>query len=248
MALITCPECKQQISDQATSCPNCGYPLAQSSDPLGCTPQNTEPEPMASTTVIAKPAKKKRAVAIIGAVCAILACVVVFIMIQVGQKSKAAEARETYISNLNLFSTYTLSGAAEAEATCNLTKKVWYDTIYENIEEDTILYTTTNGIFHEDFNDSLTALYSSDKMVEMVKTIKENQTQVDELYKALLSPTSEFEKCYEAVENLYDVYRKFTNLAISPSGSLQTYAANFSEYDDEFMECRDKLELLIPEE
>ena len=66
MALITCPECKQQISDQATSCPNCGYPLAQSGDPLGCTPQNTEPEPMASTTVIAKPAKKKRAVAIIG--------------------------------------------------------------------------------------------------------------------------------------------------------------------------------------
>ena len=27
MALITCPECGKQISDQAEACPNCGYPL-----------------------------------------------------------------------------------------------------------------------------------------------------------------------------------------------------------------------------
>jgi len=27
MALITCPECKKKISDNADSCPNCGYQL-----------------------------------------------------------------------------------------------------------------------------------------------------------------------------------------------------------------------------
>lgn len=27
MALITCPECGKQISERATNCPNCGYPL-----------------------------------------------------------------------------------------------------------------------------------------------------------------------------------------------------------------------------
>lgn len=27
MALINCPECKREISDQALSCPNCGFPL-----------------------------------------------------------------------------------------------------------------------------------------------------------------------------------------------------------------------------
>lgn len=27
MALIFCPECRKQISDQSVSCPNCGYPL-----------------------------------------------------------------------------------------------------------------------------------------------------------------------------------------------------------------------------
>jgi hypothetical protein len=27
MTLISCPECKKEISDSAESCPNCGYPL-----------------------------------------------------------------------------------------------------------------------------------------------------------------------------------------------------------------------------
>lgn len=29
MAIITCPECGKEISDQATSCPNCGYPIKE---------------------------------------------------------------------------------------------------------------------------------------------------------------------------------------------------------------------------
>lgn len=28
MALISCPECSRQISDQTPSCPGCGYPIA----------------------------------------------------------------------------------------------------------------------------------------------------------------------------------------------------------------------------
>ena len=27
MALIVCPECGKQVSDQAESCPHCGYPI-----------------------------------------------------------------------------------------------------------------------------------------------------------------------------------------------------------------------------
>lgn len=33
MALINCPECQKQISDQAQSCPQCGYPLARKAQP-----------------------------------------------------------------------------------------------------------------------------------------------------------------------------------------------------------------------
>ena len=33
MALTTCPECTKRVSSQAVTCPNCGYPLAQSQQP-----------------------------------------------------------------------------------------------------------------------------------------------------------------------------------------------------------------------
>lgn len=29
MALIECPECKKEVSNQASNCPNCGYPLSE---------------------------------------------------------------------------------------------------------------------------------------------------------------------------------------------------------------------------
>jgi len=29
MAMINCPDCKREVSDKATSCPGCGYPLQQ---------------------------------------------------------------------------------------------------------------------------------------------------------------------------------------------------------------------------
>lgn len=34
MALVQCPECASQVSDQATACPKCGYPLAVKPQPV----------------------------------------------------------------------------------------------------------------------------------------------------------------------------------------------------------------------
>ena len=30
MAIVNCPECNQEVSDKASTCPSCGYPLQQS--------------------------------------------------------------------------------------------------------------------------------------------------------------------------------------------------------------------------
>lgn len=36
MALVKCPECGKEISDRASACPNCGYPLAKErNNPIG---------------------------------------------------------------------------------------------------------------------------------------------------------------------------------------------------------------------
>ena len=34
MVLLTCPECGGKVSDQATSCPHCGYPISKIEKPI----------------------------------------------------------------------------------------------------------------------------------------------------------------------------------------------------------------------
>lgn len=258
MALITCPECEQLVSDQATSCPKCGFPLSAVS-----VDKNTSEEaavtPVAEETVFtAPPNKKPILIACIAVTCVILIAVAGFLFKKAADEKAAAEAqaaaeqaaleaRNEYISNLNSFLWESLSGAADAESVCNLTQSVWHDTIFEEYDSETEQYTKTNGVYHDDFNTSLQKLYSSDKIIDAIATIQSNQDTVNQLYVALQNPTEEFQTCYDVVDELFSAYSNLTDLAISPTGSLNTYSESFTDYDTVFLEQYNKLKLLIPE-
>lgn len=239
MALITCPECHQQISDQATACPNCGFPLSKDT--------NTTPpiEPQTNNTAVAKPRNKKK---IVITVCVVLCVLLSALAALLVKQNSEKKARAEYIADLNDFLLSSLSGAAEAENLCNLTYNVWYDTIYENYRAETAPYTKINGTFRDDFNDSLITLYADDSTIETISEINSNRTIVDEIYKRLSNPTDEFQSCYAVVDEMYSAYHQLTELAINPSGTLQSYRENFGQYDNAYMEQYNKLGLLIPEE
>lgn len=84
MALITCPECGKQVSDQAASCPGCGYPLERTQKENeqihDIAEQNNAPD--ASNTIEeANPSKKKsRKGIIISLICVILSFSIVGIV------------------------------------------------------------------------------------------------------------------------------------------------------------------------
>lgn len=49
MALITCPECERDVSDQAEKCPNCGFPvqdMKQTRDPYEFTSDQFDSRPV----------------------------------------------------------------------------------------------------------------------------------------------------------------------------------------------------------
>ena len=229
MALVSCPECGKEISDAARSCPHCGYPIAQ------------EPQPQDMSPV---PRKSKRSIIIAACVLALVAVVGIF----VGVPQKQASDRAAYIASLNELRAQTIRGGSVAEKMCNLTKQVWYNTIYEERDSITDKYTRSGGVFHDDFNTSLSLLYAEDNTATVISGLQASRELVDGIMADLQNPPAEFAACYEAADSLYDAYCGLIDLAVSPSGSLKTYSENFSKYDEDLLKYYNKLEALIPSE
>lgn len=258
MALITCPECQQQVSDRAETCPKCGFPLSVLKETNETHTPPISPSEKRTLPAKSNANKKHLNIAVIALVC-IAAVVLLGIFAKQAADKKAAaeaqaaaeqasiEARETYISNLEAFLIKALAGGAKAENICNLTQNVWHDSIYEEYDSETAKYTRHNGVYWDDFSDAIRSMYSDEEISETVNDIEYSQMEVKSLYKMLQNPTEEFEKCYQLVDELYSVFFNFTNLAISPSGNYTTYSENFREYDSKFIELYEKLELLIPD-
>lgn len=164
------------------------------------------------------------------------------------EEAERLRVREEYISNVNSFSKKVAEGTYLAAYVCYTTKSVWYDSIFNVYDEDTVMYTQTDGKFHDDFNDSLEKLYNSEDISNKTSKILENREEVVSLYKSLLDPPPEFEECFAAAKSLFSVYLDITQLSMGPSGSLNSYTEEYLEYYDESVECFTNLKVLIPEE
>ena len=243
MALIQCPECGKEISDKVTACPHCGYPLVEEQV------QPASPQAVELTGInlsVKNPQKSKKFLIYATVVVCVIVAVVVGLTVKKANDTK--KAANEYIDNLTAVRRIMLTGAVDAEKLCGLTHDVWYNTIYEKYDFDTDPYTKDdNGSYHDDFNDSLSALYSDQSTKDAISDIKSNRDSVDELMKQLQNPTDEFSACYATVDALYDAYCGLTNLATSPTGSLTSYTESYRTYDDDFLKYYKKLETQIPE-
>ena len=234
MALINCPECSKEISDKVVNCPNCGYPLKDTEE------INSNPQEVEVTGFKFKLNKNKIIITII---------FVIFIVIAIFLYNDRNEfyKHNNYIDSLQNIKALMLNGGAEAEKLCNLTYRVWYNTIYKKTNYETDKYTKKLGRFNLDFNDSLEALYKDKKTLEVINKIKQNHIEVDEAMKTLKNPTDEMKDCYETILSLYVNYKQYTKLAISPDGSLKSYNEEINDLTNLFMGDYDELTTKIPD-
>lgn len=274
MAMIQCPECGQEISDKAKKCihcgrifveekvikeeiicgecgailsetdevcPNCGCPVETKSSEA-VKPQQVELTNIKMTTNTKKIVVRIAAVAIL--------CLVGFLGYKTYSNNKAAKEYEAayneYIANLEQAQILMISGGSDAESLCNLALRVWGNAIYEERDDETDKYTRKNYGWN-DFNTALSNLYADSVTMTKVSNIESNQTSVKDLIKKLQNPPEGLDKCYETVSDLYEEYKKLTDLAINPSGSYKDFAENKSDAIDEFMASFEKLDNQIPE-
>lgn len=218
MALINCPECNKEISDQALSCPYCGFPMAPT--PAECGEEISQAQPEQPS----KPKNRKPLflVLALGIVAILAVAVGIFV-----SSSKKAEARENYIQNMKTTRYAMLTGGAEAETTCNLISAVWHNTIFEESDSATDKYTKQYGKFYDDFNDALAALFGSSEYKDHIVSIMASQMVVADHMQELQSPPDGLETAYDTLCDMYEEFTSLTNLAINPKGSLQTFNQSF---------------------
>lgn len=275
MAMTTCPNCGEQISDKAKKCvhcgtvlvpeekkccPDCGAELEEGMDTCpkcGCPIENTietEKTPQQVEVTGVKITKKSKKIIVIATIAVIVAAIITVLGVQTHKKNVAAKAAaetqkqsEEYGTNLNMAAYSMLSGASDAETCGNLIKQVWYNAIYEKSDSKTDKYTKPKGYYVSDFNDALQNLFLDSSFSGQIADINENKDTVNSLMKKLKNPPEEYKDAYESLSKLYDAYISLTNLATDPTGSLQTYSQNFNDADNETLNCYNALKMYLEE-
>ena len=275
MAMTTCPNCGEQISDKAKKCvhcgavlipeekkycPDCGAELENGMDicpKCGCPIEKvveTETAPQQVEVTGVKITKKSKKIIAIATIAVIAVAMITAIGVQTHKKNvaekAAAEAQkqsEEYGTNLNMAAYSMLSGASDAETCGNLIKKVWYNAIYKESDSKTDKYTKPDGYYVSDFNDALYKLFSDLTFSSRVDKLSEQQDTVNALMKKLKNPPEKYKEAYEKMSKLYDSYIKLTNMVTDPNGSLQTYSDTFNETDTEVLNNYKALEVYLEE-
>lgn len=242
--LNICKECGSEIPENVTTCPNCGCPVEQKE-------KQPEPQKVELTNVNLKMKQKSKKIMIISVICVALVAIVAIVVSQVQKNKAIAEAQRIsaeYAENLDTVTYTMLSGASDAESAGNLIKSVWYNTIYKESDSSTNKYTRENngyGNYYDDFNDALRSLFSDSTFKQTIQSISDNQDNVNDLMKELTNPPEEYTDAYAALKEYYDAYLSLTNLAINPTGSLQTYSSSFSSADTDVSNCYQAMQIYV---
>ena len=231
MAMITCPNCGEQISDKAKSCvhcgaslqpeekrvceecgteleegmeicPVCGCPVEKSEDASEDVPQQVE------VTGVRVTKKMKKIVLIAGA--ALVLILVAILCIGQIQKKKAADeaekAKKEYATNLNTITYTMLDACSTAEECGNLIKSVWSNAIYEESDDETDKYTKPDGYYVSDFNDALGNLFADSSFSAKVESVSDKQESVNTLMKKMKNPPEEYKEAYEKMSKAVNPY------------------------------------------
>mgnify|MGYP005815390017 CR=1 FL=1 len=242
MALINCPECGKEVSDKVKACPHCGFPFEVSAV------MEKEPQKVEITSVNIKPGETNVKKILIGVASVLLLLAIGITMVTIVNKNKETQAYNSYIDNLELAMKTMLEGGVDAETLSNLTAKVWSNAIFKERDFETDEFTMSpSGVYYEDFNIALGGLFSNNKTKTTISNIEANQKKVELIMKELQNPPKGLETCYQTVSELYTAYSGFTNLAIHPTGSLQTYSESRVDKDNQFMDIFNKLKTQIPD-
>jgi len=168
---------------------------------------------------------KRKILPIIASVIGIILIAAAVTILVVLQKNKERK----YLDNYDEITELMIEGIQDAENVIDTCRSVWYNTIFEERDEKTDMYTMTNGVFNDDFNDSINALYDDTLFYTKILEIQGNILEVEDLYSIMKKAPKKYKDEHEDLEEFYDIYNEITDLAMNPKGNLTSYTEKANE-------------------
>lgn len=217
MALVKCPECGKEVSNQLKKCNNCGYKLKQVDK------------------------KKVKIFSIIGAILIILAVIGTIIGINVSKNNQEKLDKEYHDKIVVIGSKIYINGLVSS-LYCYDIGKVWYNAIFDKFYWDDDYYQYKSYDFNTSIQKYLTT--NKDKMDKLKEAQKEIKEEVLKLQK---KPNKKYKEAYDKMIELYGVFNNLVAQATSPSGTYKDYVAKYNQYSEDLNAAYEQLVVLIPE-
>lgn len=238
MPFVKCGFCGKQFSDRMTTCPFCKRdvydegripPSADSSD-------NVEKEPLAPPiqapkTIDTQPISQthaKRYVNPIIVFSVVVALGISFLGFKFYQNMERRNANREFSLLVGAVSGKLITLASRSEDVVDEMNKEWRDAIFSEYNK-------------RDFNQAIVEVRM--KRSSEISSIKELSESIAIDIKKMNPPEGK-EKDFQRLKELYLLFNKYADMAVSPSGSLQTYSQQNSELTVEIKSAIKELELM----
>lgn len=258
MALIQCPECGKEISDKATACPNCGWPVPQGQTGDGNS-MHEDGSQLArdgetAALVVDETKKSKRLIEIVLGIIAVAVTIIAVILISSALQERrekadaeatiAAEiaARDTYIENVRILKKKMLSSGNDTVEMSFLIRNVLLDL---QIQEADALINETE--YTEDPDVSLRALLNDTEYQKRLEKVIMDSTEITDLYKRVQSPSANLSNCTPLLADMYSSYLIMVDFVAEPPSD---YAAIYDIFDEAmraFAQTYIELDAIIPD-
>lgn len=176
-----------------------------------------------------------------------------YYILQQGVEDMRAEkaTADDYKTNFDTFCDEILSASITAGEVCHFTSEIWYDAIFEKNSPDTKAYVVVDREYsfrtqYRGFNGAIAKYHESDEYLSVAKEIIKDQARLKESVRSLQNPPDGYSSAYENAINAYTSYTMLSDLALSPSGSYESYTKATADYIGSISQSISRVEAVKP--
>lgn len=140
-----------------------------------------------------------------------------------------------------------IEGGMLCEDAGNMTKTVWYNSIFKVEDPTTDIYTRylngTGGF--KDFNESINEYFLNGDYSEKIGSAQANEKFIDIGIKSIKKVPKSLAEQYESAKEVRSAYNKLLNVVDNPTGNIEEFSANFNDADVALSDACNELKYLL---